>query len=311
LPQGTPTSTGKALVNIFPLEENERITNVMAMPEDEDKWNEMNIIFATTHGSIRRNDLSDFKDIRSNGKIAMKLEGDEKLVGVKACNPENHIMLAAKSGKCIRFPVEAVRVFKSRASTGVRGMKLAKGDELVSISILHGQDIDSETREKYLKVPLELRQEIGALEEFDAAKVASAECELPAEKVFELAQNEEFILTVTENGFGKRSSAYEYRITNRGGSGVVNIVTSARNGAVSGSFPVEEGDELIVATDKGKLIRTLVSQIRIAGRATQGVTILKTAETEKVVSITRLQEVEGAAEEGEETTDEVEGGEAE
>lgn len=304
LPAGSPTSTGKALVNIFPLDENERITNVMAMPEDEEKWGEMNIIFATTHGSIRRNDLSDFRDIRANGKIAMKLDEHERLVGVKPCNPENHIMLAAKSGKSIRFPVEAIRVFKSRASTGVRGMKLKEGDELVSISILHGQDIESDTRDKYLKIPLELRQEIA----LDASKVSEAECELSHDEIVDLAQNEEFILTVTENGYGKRSSAYEYRITNRGGSGVVNIVTSDRNGAVAGSFPVEESDELILATDKGKLIRTMVDQIRVAGRATQGVTILKTAKDETVVSVTRLAEVEGdeeADEIAEDTTAEV------
>lgn len=299
LPQGTPTSVGKALVNIFPLDDEERITNVMPMPENEEEWDNMNIMFATSFGSVRRNDLSDFKDVRANGKIAMKIEGEERLIGVKACTPDSHVLLAASSGQAIRFTVESLRVFKSRNSTGVRGMKFKNdGDKLVSMSILHGQDIDSETREKYLKIPLELRQEI-AISEEPEVKAAEAECDLPNEKIIELAQNEEFILTATENGFGKRSSAYEYRITNRGGSGVVNIVTSERNGSVVGSFPVEEADELIVATDAGTLIRTPVTGVRIAGRATQGVTILKTKAAEKVVSVSRVQEVEGADDEEE------------
>ena len=203
-------------MNIFPLDEDERITNVMPMPENEDEWDEMNIIFATTSGSVRRNDLSEFKDIRKNGKIAMKLEGEERLVGVRPCKPEDHILLAASSGQAIRFSVESLRVFKSRNSTGVRGMKFKNADDkLVSLSILHGADIEPEIRDQYLKIPVELRQEIAV----DESKAAEAECELPNEQVVELAQSEEFILTITENGFGKRSSAYEYRVTNRGGSG--------------------------------------------------------------------------------------------
>lgn len=298
LPIGTPTSHGKALVNIFPLTDGETITNVMAMPEDKEKWAEMNIVFATTTGNIRRNDLSDFQDIRKNGKIAMKLEeAGEKLVGVRACKSSDHILLAAKSGQATRFPAEAVRVFKSRNSTGVRGMKLKGDDYLVSISILNGAASTTEDREKYLKISDELRMKIAK----DATAVAEVDAELKTalgdEKILSLAQNEEFILTMTENGFGKRSSAYEYRITNRGGSGITNIVTSDRNGKVVGSFPVGEFDQIILVTDQGKLIRTPVKDIRIAGRATQGVTILKTAKDEHVVSATRIQEVEGAEEE--------------
>ena len=304
LPVGTPTSQGKALINIFPLDDGETITNVMAMPEDKELWNEMNIVFATTTGNIRRNDLSDFKDIRSNGKIAMKLEeAGEKLVGVRACHPKDHILLAARSGQAIRFEVEDVRVFKSRNSTGVRGMRLKeKGDEVVSISILKGSEIPMEIRDVYLKINDDLRMKIAA--DNTAVNEVDAEIrkQLTDEKIIQLAQGEEFILTITQNGFGKRSSAYEYRITNRGGSGVVNIVTSDRNGLVTGSFPVEEADQIIVVTDKGKLIRTPVKDIRIAGRATQGVTILKTATDEKVVSATRIQDVEGDEVEGAEET---------
>ncbi|PIR31587.1 MAG: DNA gyrase subunit A [Alphaproteobacteria bacterium CG11_big_fil_rev_8_21_14_0_20_44_7] len=293
LPLGSPTSMGKALVNIFPLEAEERITNVMPMPEEEDKWDEMNIVFATTHGNIRRNDLSDFKDVRSNGKIAMKLEGDERLIGVRPCSPSDHIMLSASSGQSIRFPVEAVRVFKSRNSTGVRGMKFKnKGDQLVSISILSGQEFDMEKRAAFLKIPVELRQKI-ALDAEAAAEVEAEIANILGDELVPMAQNEDFILTLTENGYGKRSSAYEYRVTNRGGSGIVNIVTSDRNGKVVASNPVEENDEIIVVTDKGKLIRTPVNQIRIAGRATQGVTILKVAAEELVISATRIQDVEG------------------
>ena len=303
LPIGTPTSTGKALVNIFPLQDGETITNVMALPEDEKLWDSMNIVFATTTGNIRRNDLSDFKDVRSNGKIAMKLEEEgEKLVGVRTCSPTDHILLASREGNAVRFPVDAVRVFKSRASTGVRGMKLKEeGDYVVSISILSGGKEDSDTKDKYLSIPVETRQAIA--KDPSAADVVISE--LPKDKIIALAAEEEFILTVTENGFGKRSSAYEYRVTNRGGSGITNISTSDRNGRVVGSFPIDEQDELILATDKGKLIRTPITDVRIAGRATQGVTILKTADNEHVVTATRVQGLEGdeAVEGSEENAD--------
>ncbi len=308
MPVGTPTSHGKALVNLFPLSEGETITNIMAMPEDKNLWDEMNIVFATTSGNIRRNDLSDFKDIRANGKIAMKLEeAGEKLVGVRPCKPSDHILLGARSGQAIRFPVDEVRVFKSRASTGVRGMKLKnQGDVVVSISILKGSEIPMEERDTFLKIPEELRMKIAvnpeAVSEVDAEILKT----LAAEKIVNYAANEEFILAMTRNGYGKRSSAYEYRITGRGGSGVVNIITSDRNGDVAATFPVSETDQIILVTDKGKLIRTPVRDIRIAGRATQGVTILKTADDEHVVSATRIQSIEG-----EEAEDEGENGEAE
>lgn len=288
LPLGTAQSKGKALVNIFPLENGETIQSFMPLPEDESTWDEMNIMFATSSGSVRRNDLSDFHNIRSNGKIAIDLGEGETLVNVRVCAPDQHVLLSARSGKCIRFPVEAIRVFKSRKSTGVRGIKLAQGDEVVSMSILNGVELTIEERDAYLKVaPWKNRDE---QEEAPAI-------DLNEERIAELAQQEEFILSITENGYGKRSSAYEYRTTNRGGSGITNIVTSDRNGGVVASWPIEEDGQIMLMTDGGKLIRCPVHNIRIAGRNTQGVTIFKTSKDETVVSAIRLNLTESDVEE--------------
>jgi DNA gyrase subunit A len=301
LPLGTPQARGKALVNIFPLEEGETIHNFMPLPEDESRWDEMNIMFATSKGNVRRNDLSDFHDIRSNGKIAIRLDEGDKLIGVLPCHEHQHVLLAAKQGKCIRFPVDAVRVFKSRTSDGVRGMKLADGDEVMSMSILDGNEIPMEERDAYLKYAAGRRRAQG--EEAEAPDdVPANTISLPQERLDELEANEQFILTITENGYGKRSSAYEYRITNRGGSGVVNIVTSARNGGIVQSFPVANDDQVLLMTDKAKLIRTPVHDIRIAGRNTQGVTIFKVDKAEHVISVSHIAGamLEGMADEAEE-----------
>jgi len=286
LPLGSPTSHGKALVNLFPLDEGEKITQIMQMPEDTEQWDDMGIIFATQNGNIRRNSLTDFKDIRSNGKIAIRLDESDKLIGVKPCSDGEHIFLAAKSGQAMRCPVDAVRVFKSRTSDGVRGMKLKDGDKIVSLSIIKGIEADIETRDTYLKIPSDIRMKLAR--DNGAEFISEVEPEilsaLSEAKILELAQNEDFVLSITENGFGKRSSAYEYRTTNRGGSGVVNIVTNERNGMVAGCFPIWEDMEILVVTDKGKLIRCPIDDVRVAGRATQGVTVLKTADDETVVS---------------------------
>jgi DNA gyrase subunit A len=301
LPIGTPQSKGKALINIFPLAQGETITNFMPLPEDESKWDSMHIMFATASGNVRRNDLSDFHDIRSNGKIAMKLDEGDKLIGVMTCNETDNVLLAAKSGKCVRFPIDAVRVFKSRTSDGVRGMRLSGEDSVISMSILGGVVTTAEERAAYLKMANAKRRQLGE-EELETVAVAidieeneggiTEEITLSEERFAELEQCEQFILTITENGFGKRSSAYEYRVTNRGGSGIVNIITSSRNGGVIASFPITEGEQVMLMTDKAKLIRTPVTQVRIAGRSTQGVTILKTAEAEKVVSVAAVKEEE-------------------
>ncbi len=295
LPLGNPQSKGRALVNIFPLAEGETINNVMPMPEDEAEWDKLHIMFATASGNVRRNDLSDFKSVQSNGKIATRLEEGDRLIGVMVCKETDHILLASKDGKCIRFPVDKVRVFKSRTSEGVRGMRLDEGNRVISMSVLHGAEAsDSEKRDEYLRIPLETRLHIAKGEEVEV------ESPLPKEEIKAMAEGEEFILTLTENGFGKRSSAYEYRVTNRGGSGIVGITTSERNGAVIASFPVIASDQVMLITNKGKLIRCPVHDVRIAGRATQGVTLLRTAEDEVVVSAARIAEGEGGDEEGEE-----------
>jgi len=293
LPQGSAQSKGKALVNIFPLEQGETVQTFMPLPEDENLWDELHVMFATKKGNIRRNSLSDFHDVRSNGKIAIRLEDeDDYLVRVATCTDDDNVLLAAKSGKCVRFPVEKVRVFKSRTSSGVRGMQLQDGDCVVSMSILKDAPIEIEKRQEYLR--------------YASAKRRGEEVEtsLDDETIAQLEMNEEFILTITENGYGKRSSAYEYRVTNRGTQGIVNIETSERNGEVVASFVVDHTDQIMLMTDFGKMIRTPVEDIRIAGRNTQGVTIFKVADDETVVSAVRLAEDDDeGADENEDVTE--------
>lgn len=295
LPQGAANTRGKALVNIFPLAAGETITTFMPLPEEEDKWDDMNIFFATAKGNVRRNDLSDFHNVMTNGKIAIGLADDDSLVDVRPCMEDDHVMLAAKSGKCIRCPVSAVRVFKSRKSDGVRGIKLKGDDEVVSMTILSGTNFETDERVAYLKAAAAKRRAAGEddSDEGISDEEASKDIALSAEQFASMEEAEQMILTVTENGFGKRSSAFEYRITNRGGSGLTNIVTSARNGSVIASLPVEEDDEIMLLTDKATVIRTRIKDIRIAGRNTQGVTILKTGKGEKVVSVVRVPEGSG------------------
>ncbi|MDB2415304.1 DNA gyrase subunit A [Rickettsiales bacterium] len=303
LPLGSPTAKGRALMNIFPMEKGETINVVMPMPENEDDWDNLSIAFVTNRGTVRRNDLSDFKRVQSNGKIAMKLEdAGSRLVSVRVCDKSDHILLSTREGQCIRFPAIAVREFKSRASTGVRGIKFKSDkDEVVSMSILNGGvDVDMEVRSNYLKIPVNQRVMIRSLisEGSDElqAELDKIESDLPKDIILQYAEHEQFIMTVTENGYGKRSSAYEYRTTNRGGSGIVNIVTSQRNGNVVASYPIEDGDQLMLITTAGKIIRCPVSGIRIAGRNTQGVTLFKTANGETVTSVARIEESEKSEE---------------
>ena len=322
LPLGTPQARGRALVNLLPLEGDEKISTILALPENEEKWKDLSIVFATSNGDIRRNSMDQFIDIRSSGKIAMKLEGDEALVGVALCTEKDDILLSTKDGKCIRFPVEKLRVFQSRNSTGVRGIKLDDGNKVIALSIIKHAKEDSEIKDKYLKIDLEQRLALRdalihnkKLAENPSEDLLIQPLEIPQIKGAELDQktiekmaiDEEFILTITANGFGKRSSAYEYRITNRGGSGITNIITSKRNGLVVASFPVESKDQVMIITDKGTLIRTEIGTVRISGRNTQGVTLIKTKD-ETVVSVARIahtgnKEVD-EAETGEESSDE-------
>ncbi|MEX0696272.1 MAG: DNA gyrase subunit A [Dongiaceae bacterium] len=291
LPVGTPQARGKALVNLLPLAAGETISTLMPLPEDESTWADMFVMFATTGGYVRRNKLSDFVNVMANGKIAMKLDEGDRLVGVQVCGEEQDVLIAARGGKCIRFPVTDVRVFSGRTSTGVRGIRLEDGNAVISLSILGHVEADRAERDAHLRLA-------GARRRPASGEAEAAEPEAPAavaeglspERLAALEAREEFILTVTANGYGKRSSAYEYRITNRGGQGIANIETSDRNGPVVASFPVADSDQIMLVTDSGQLIRCPVDDIRIAGRKTQGVVLLKVAEGEQVVSVTRLAE---------------------
>jgi DNA gyrase subunit A len=297
LPLGTPQARGKALVNLLPLDEDETISTLMPMPEDEETWGNLNVMFATTSGTVRRNLLSDFTNIKSNGKIAMKLKGEDRLVGVYTCQEEDNILLSTKGGKCTRFPVTDIRVFSGRDSVGVRGIKLAKADEVISMTILHHADFDMEERDAYLRYASALRRNDEDTEG-GASDVSSEPCSLSDERLAELATREEFILTVTDKGYGKRSSAYGYRVMKRGGQGIANMDLTERNGsAIVAAFPVGEKDNIMLVTDGGKLIRCPVHDIRIASRKTQGVTLFKVAKDERVVSVAWLAEDEEGDEE--------------
>ena len=277
LPQGTPQARGKAMVNMLPLSTDETITTIMPLPEDETTWDELHIMFATSNGKVRRNSLDDFSQVKANGKIAIRLDDDDALVGVATCSEEDDVLLAGHGGKCIRFPVTAVRVFKSRTSDGVRGINLGKDDKVLSMSIVRHEKIDVEERDAYLRWSNANRR---GEEVTDTG--------LAPERLAEIAEREEFILSVTENGFGKRTSAYEYRIAGRGGQGIINIETSDRNGGVVAAFTVADDDEIMLVTNAGQLIRCPVHDIRIAGRNTQGVTLFKTSDDEQVVSVAHL-----------------------
>ena len=302
LPIGTPNARGKALVNLLPVEEGEIVTTLMPLPEDEEVWGELDIVFATASGQIRRNKLSDFTNVMANGKIAMKLDPGDQLVGVATGTEDDDVLLAAKSGKCIRFKVSDLRVFSGRTSTGVRGIRLGESDEVISMSMLKHAEIDTEIRDAYVKMANAQRR----AENEDEGEAAAAESDAVMEmaEFDSLAADEEFILSVTENGYGKRTSSYEYRVTGRGGQGIANIETSERNGAVIAAFPVAPRDQIMLVTDGGKVIRCPVDDIRIAGRRTQGVTLFSTAEDERVVSVARLADVENGEENGEEDSEE-------
>ncbi len=285
LPLGTPQARGKALVNLLPLEQDESISVYMRLPEDEAEWDGLDIMFATSHGSVRRNKLSDFKNIRSNGLIAMKLGEGESLVSVRLCEGEqDDILLATRLGKAIRFRATDIRVFAGRNSTGVRGVKLAKGDEVISMSILKHVDITPEERDAYMKAASQI---VGSDDE--DYEYPETDMELSEERFSELLEKEQLLLTISEGGFGKRTSSYEYRVTGRGGQGVVNMALTKKNGnAVAGTFPVTDDHQIMLVTDKGKLIRTHVNTIRITGRSAQGVTIFKVGTDERVVSVAWL-----------------------
>jgi DNA gyrase subunit A len=291
LPLAAPQARGKALINILPLDPGETITSIMPLPEDEKTWGTLDVMFATIKGNVRRNKLSDFEKIRPSGIIAMKLGAGDAIVDVTICTEKDDVLLTTAGGHCIRFPVPDVRVFAGRTSDGVRGIGLGKDDKVISMSILRHVDVTAEERAAYHKRASAVRRGTAAEEEAPAeAEEAVGQIELGEQRYVELSAAEQFVLTVSERGYGKRSSSYEYRTTGRGGKGIVAMHVTGKTGRLVGSFPVEEADQVMLVTDQGKLIRTPVSGIRIAGRSTQGVIVLNTAEDERVVSVERLSE---------------------
>jgi DNA gyrase subunit A len=290
LPVAPPNGRGKALINILPLEQGERITTIMPLPEDESSWGNLDVMFATTGGNVRRNKLSDFVDVRRSGIIAMKLDDDEAIVDVQICTERDDVLLTAAGGQCIRFPVSDVRVFTGRTSMGVRGIALPENDKLISLTILRHMDADAEERAAYLRRANAVRRG-GAEEETGTDNEdASGAIELGEQRYVTMSASEQFVLTISENGYGKRSSSYEYRTTGRGGKGIVAMSVNGRNGKLVASFPVEDSDQIMLVTDKGQLIRCPVEGIRIAGRSTQGVIVFDTAEDEHVVSVEHIGE---------------------
>jgi DNA gyrase subunit A len=298
LPEARIQGKGKAMVNLLPLSEGEKITTILPLPEDEAQWDKFNVVFATKSGDVRRNELSDFANINRNGKIAMKLAAGDGIVGVQVCTDQDDVLLTTKSGKCIRFALTDVRVFKGRESTGVRGIKLAAGDEVVSLTLLHHSDATTAEARAYLKQASAARraalgEDAGPVEELADDEENGEEATLTPSRYAQLGAREQFVLVASENGFGKRSSSYEYRVTGRGGSGIVAMAMARKNSGVVASFPVEESDHLMLITDQGQTIRVPVASIRIAGRATQGVTLFRVDGTERVVSVERIEEVSG------------------
>ncbi|MGX5706844.1 DNA gyrase subunit A [Ochrobactrum sp. UNC390CL2Tsu3S39] len=306
LPVGTPQSRGKALINMLPLQQGERITTIMPLPEDEESWANLDVMFSTTRGTVRRNKLSDFVQVNRNGKIAMKLEdeGDE-ILSVDTCTEFDDVLLTCAGGQCIRFPVTDVRVFAGRNSIGVRGINLADGDKVISMAILHHVDADASTRSAYLKRSITERRAQGADDADDIVVVGEevgTDAELTEELYQELKAREETVLTVSEYGYGKRSSSYEFRVSGRGGKGIRATDTSKTDeiGKLVALFPVEASDQILLVSDGGQLIRVPVDGIRIAGRSTKGVTIFNTADGEKVVSVERISETDSDEENGSE-----------
>ena len=298
LPAAAPQARGKALINLLPLEKDENITTILPLPENETSWSKLDVMFATNGGTVRRNKLSDFVEVRQNGKIAMKLDDGDRIIGVAVCNERDNVLLTTAEGQAIRFPVTDVRVFKGRESAGVRGIKLEGKDEVISMAILAHSEASPAERVAYVRQANMMRRG-GAEQEQDVESEGNGqEIVLSPERYAELSAHEEFVLTVSENGYGKRTSAYEYRISGRGGKGIIAMTVNQRNGKLIGSFPVEESDQLMLVTDRGQLIRIPVEGISVMGRSTQGVIVFDTAEDERVVSVEHIPDVENGGSNG-------------
>ncbi|MDR3372981.1 MAG: DNA gyrase subunit A [Ancalomicrobiaceae bacterium] len=317
LPLAAPQARGKALINLLPLDEGERIGSILLLPEDEGNWDKLDVMFATTSGTVRRNKLSDFVQVNRNGKIAMKLEEGEGIVAVETCTEDDDVLLTTARGQCIRFAVPEVRVFKGRDSMGVRGIVLPDGDTVISMTILRHVDVEADERAAFLKQQTANRRALAGESAIDVEIVeveagdgdlagdgafsaeATGDAALSVERYAGLDARQQFVLTVSENGYGKRTSSYEYRTTGRGGKGIVAMAVNERNGKLVASFPVEDADQIMLVTDGGQLIRCPVDGIRVAGRPTQGVIVFNTADSEKVVSVERVTVEEGDGEEAE------------
>jgi DNA gyrase subunit A len=308
LPMAAPNAKGKALVNMLPLQTGERITTIMPLTEDEGSWDKLDVMFATKSGNVRRNKLSDFVQVNRAGKIAMKLDEGDEIVDVQICSEDDDVLLTTAGGQCIRFAVPEVRVFKGRDSTGVRGISLAKDDRVISLAILRHFEAGGEERAAYLKASAAARRaETGeepngngapedALVEADEAVQPGY---LAPDRQLAMSGAEQFVLTLSENGYGKRTSSFEYRITGRGGKGIVAMAVNDRNGRLVGSFPVGHDDQIMLITNAGQTIRVPVHDIRIVGRGSQGVTVFDTADGERVVSVEHIEGDEAVdAEEG-------------
>ena len=290
LPEFAPNARGKPMIGIFPLTKNETISAVLPLPNDKESWEKLNIMFSTSKGTVRRNALSDFVKIQSSGKIAMKLSDDDKLIGVHTCEEkEDDVFLSTKEGKCLRFPISNVRKFSGRNSVGVRGIRLSKEDTVISMYIIKHAKFTIDERNDYLKIANAIRRR--ELRRSMPFSKLSKDTSLSEEKFKQMESIEEFILSVADNGYGKRSSAYEYRITSRGGKGIANMTVSKKTGKVVSSFPVNEKDDVMLITGTGKLIRSPVNKIRVAGRTTQGVTLFKVESGEKVLSSASIKDL--------------------
>ncbi|MFL5161877.1 MAG: DNA gyrase subunit A [Microvirga sp.] len=300
LPLAAPNAKGKALVNMLPIKQGERITTIMPLPEDEASWDKLDVMFATSRGTVRRNKLSDFVQVNRGGKIAMKLDEGEHIVDVQICSENDDVLLTTAKGQCIRFPVTDVRVFKGRDSMGVRGINLAEGDDIISMAILRHVEATGEERAAYLKMRRAVTgEQMGAdADASEDAEEANADATLSQERYAEMSALEQCILTLSEKGYGKRTVSYEYRITGRGGKGITAMAVNNRNGKLVASFPVENSDQIMLVTDGGQLIRVPVEGIRVVGRNSQGVTVFSTRDKEKVVSVEHIEgedaeEIEG------------------
>ena len=287
IPEGSNQSKGKALQNIFPLKEGHMITSIMPLPSDEATWAKMKIIFATANGKIRKNSLLDFENIQSSGKIAMKLEENDSIVGIKIIEDDDDFLLSTEKGKSLRVQSTKLRLFKGRSSKGIKGISLKKDDKIISLSILKSVKISSDEARAYIKAS-RLEKDIDETPDDDTEK--SKEVKLSKKQIEEFKNKEQYILTITANGFGKRSSAYEYRVSGRGGQGIISIISSERNGLVASTFTINHEDQIMLITDKGQAIRCNVKDIRITGRNTQGVRVFNLSKDEKVVSATRIED---------------------